>query len=153
MSDHETEPNPCASCGEENRAGARFCASCGAELSARCGQCGTTLTARAKFCDACGASVDLGGSSPPAIPAEDSPQQLDQSPAAERRHLTVMLVDLVGSTNLAQQLDPEEMRELLATYQERCADVSNRFDGNIARYVGDGIHQKSPVGHSFSSLG
>src|SRR5262245_34273270 len=59
--------------------------------------------------------------------------------AGERRQLTVMFCDLVGSTPLAEQLDPEELREVILAYQQTCADRIQRFDGYLARYVGDGL--------------
>jgi class 3 adenylate cyclase/predicted ATPase len=58
---------------------------------------------------------------------------------AERRQLTVMFCDLVGSTPLSQQLDPEELRTVILAYQETCAQVIRRFEGYLARYVGDGL--------------
>ncbi|MDJ0956851.1 MAG: adenylate/guanylate cyclase domain-containing protein [Arenicellales bacterium] len=58
---------------------------------------------------------------------------------AERRQLTVMFVDLVGSTALSGRLDPEEMREIITVYQNTVAGVVTRFDGHIARYMGDGV--------------
>ncbi len=61
------------------------------------------------------------------------------SHGGERRQLTVMFCDLVGSTTLSQKLDPEELRELLHAYRNHCGDVIARYDGFIARYVGDGI--------------
>jgi len=67
---------------------------------------------------------------PPATPA---------SFAAERRQLTVMFCDLVGSTALSAQLDPEDLRELVRAYQAACADVVQRFEGYIAQYLGDGL--------------
>jgi hypothetical protein len=57
----------------------------------------------------------------------------------ERRQLTVMFCDLVGSTALSEKLDPEELRTLLHAYRIRCEDVIARYDGFVARYVGDGI--------------
>jgi class 3 adenylate cyclase len=57
----------------------------------------------------------------------------------ERRQLTVMFCDLVGSTALSEKLDPEEMRSLLHAYRTLCGDVIARYDGFVARYVGDGI--------------
>ena len=57
----------------------------------------------------------------------------------ERRHLTVMFCDLVGSTALSQQLDPEELREVMRAYHETCANVIKRFDGYVAKYLGDGL--------------
>src|SRR4051812_35348037 len=59
--------------------------------------------------------------------------------SGERRQLTVMFCDLVGSTALSEKLDPEELRDLLHAYRTLCGDVIARYDGFIARYVGDGI--------------
>lgn len=61
------------------------------------------------------------------------------STSGERRQLTVMFCDLVGSTALSERLDPEELRALFHTYRTRCGDVVERYEGHIARYVGDGI--------------
>jgi class 3 adenylate cyclase/tetratricopeptide (TPR) repeat protein len=61
------------------------------------------------------------------------------SPGAERRQLTVMFCDLVGSTALSEKLDPEELRSLLHAYRTLCGDVIARYEGFVARYVGDGI--------------
>ena len=58
---------------------------------------------------------------------------------AERRQLTVLFCDLVGSTRLAGQLDLEDYREVAQAYSETCAAVIERFDGHIAQYLGDGI--------------
>ena len=67
-------------------------------------------------------------------------QTLDSRPdAAERRQLTVMFCDLVGSTVLSSQLDPEELRFVIQQYQEVCAKVIERYEGYIAQYLGDGV--------------
>src|SRR5690606_9611431 len=58
---------------------------------------------------------------------------------AERRHLTVMFCDMVGSTALSARLDPEDLHEVIRRYQTVCAQVIARFDGYIGHYVGDGI--------------
>ena len=67
----------------------------------------------------------------------------DSTPApageAERRQLTVMFCDLVGSTALSEQMDPEEYREVLATYQSAASRAIQQYDGYIARYLGDGL--------------
>ncbi|TIS47560.1 AAA family ATPase [Mesorhizobium sp.] len=60
-------------------------------------------------------------------------------PAAERRQLTVMFADLVGSTALSSRLDPEEMGELLRGYQGAVSGAIARFEGHIAKYMGDGV--------------
>jgi class 3 adenylate cyclase len=59
--------------------------------------------------------------------------------AGERRQLTVMFCDLVGSTALSVQLDPEELREVIQAYRETCASVIRRFEGYLAKYIGDGL--------------
>jgi class 3 adenylate cyclase/predicted ATPase len=58
---------------------------------------------------------------------------------AERRHLTVMFVDLVGSTALSERLDPEDMRTVITRYQNTVAGVATRFEGHVAKYMGDGV--------------
>jgi class 3 adenylate cyclase len=65
----------------------------------------------------------------PALPAE----------AAQRRQLTVMFCDLVGSTPLATRLDPEDLRDVLATYHKIVTAIVESFDGFVARYIGDGV--------------
>src|SRR6266581_1400963 len=60
-------------------------------------------------------------------------------PEAERRQLTVMFCDLVDSTKLSSQLDPEEYREVVRAYQRVCSEVITRFDGHIAQLLGDGL--------------
>jgi class 3 adenylate cyclase len=68
-----------------------------------------------------------------------APQTALLSPDAERRQLTVLFCDLVDSTRLAGQLDPEDLREVVQAYQATCAKVIARFDGHIAQYLGDGL--------------
>ena len=58
---------------------------------------------------------------------------------AERRQLTVMFCDLVGSTALSSQLDPEEWREVVRSYQQVSAEIIGRYAGHIAQYLGDGL--------------
>src|SRR5579872_3783043 len=58
---------------------------------------------------------------------------------AERRQLTVMFCDLVGSTALTARLDPEDMRQVVLAYQDACSGVVKRYDGYIAKFLGDGI--------------
>jgi class 3 adenylate cyclase/predicted ATPase len=60
-------------------------------------------------------------------------------PEAERRQLTVMFVDLVGSTELSGRLDPEDMRAVIAGYQNVCSGIIRRFEGHVAKYMGDGV--------------
>ena len=100
--------------------------------------------------------VWAGGSSPTPAPAashlphqaiaqEDPlsyvapPFAAPASSDAERRQLTVLFCDLVDSTRLSSQLDPEDLREVVRAYQDTCAKVIARFEGHIAQYLGDGL--------------
>jgi len=74
---------------------------------------------------------------PPQPSTEHAPHS--ERPEGERRQLTVLFCDLVDSTVLASQLDPEEWREVVRAYQDTCAKVIARFEGNIAQYLGDGL--------------
>ena len=62
-----------------------------------------------------------------------------KAPEAERRQLTVMFADLVGSTALSARLDPEELRDVIGTYHRRCAEVITTSGGFVAKYLGDGV--------------
>ena len=68
-----------------------------------------------------------------------SPAAEPRPAEAERRQLTVLFCDLVDSTVLASQLDPEDLREVVRAYQDTCAKVIARFEGHIAQYLGDGL--------------
>ncbi|NOT57060.1 MAG: AAA family ATPase, partial [Deltaproteobacteria bacterium] len=121
----------CTRCGETNPEHAKFCIECGTPFAARCPHCAAENPVRAKFCASCGTPL-TGQGAKPSPPAP-------QPPAAERRHLTVMFCDLVGSTALSTRLDPEELREVVRSYQSTCTTVIQRYDGCIAQHLGDGL--------------
>jgi class 3 adenylate cyclase/predicted ATPase len=74
------------------------------------------------------------------LPVEVAPRPVDtRPPEAERRQLTVLFCDLVGSTQLSGQLDPEDLRAVVRAYQEAAAEVIQRYEGHIAQYLGDGL--------------
>src|SRR5919202_1098120 len=129
----------CPSCRAEVPEGKRFCIEYGAPTPLQCSSCGSLNLPRAKFCGECGAK--LGGSTVPATPATPSREAEPKHPmsSAERRQLTVMFCDLVGSTALSARLDPEDLREVIAAYHKCVADVVGRFEGFVARYMGDGV--------------
>ena len=77
------------------------------------------------------------GKPPPGSSA--STQSAAESTDAERRHLTIMFCDLVGSTELSRRLDPEDMRHVNLVYQDACKAAIEEFDGFVARYMGDGL--------------
>jgi class 3 adenylate cyclase/tetratricopeptide (TPR) repeat protein len=92
-----------------------------------CGQCGTSLPIAGRFCAECGARLD------------DTAVAGAGRRAFERRHVHVMFTDLIGSTEIAAQLDPEELMEVITGYQTSVSSVVMRFGGRVVRYVGDGI--------------
>jgi TOMM system kinase/cyclase fusion protein len=132
----------CARCGLENEAGAKFCEECGTTLVRACPHCRRELRPTAKFCPGCGTHLTAEGPSPqaplPSLDPQLGPPE-HASSDGERRQLTVMFCDLVGSTALSEQLDPEELREVVRAYQATCAKVIARFEGHIAQYLGDGL--------------
>ena len=73
------------------------------------------------------------------------PRRFVRSPEAsggltcERRHLTVLFCELVGSTEIARHLDPEDWRETIAAYHHAAAQAIERFGGHVAQYLGDGV--------------
>jgi class 3 adenylate cyclase len=73
------------------------------------------------------------------VAAETAPELGRHAPEAERRQLTVMFCDLVGSTDLSGRLDPEDLREVVRAYQATAATVIARYEGHIAQYLGDGL--------------
>jgi class 3 adenylate cyclase len=74
-----------------------------------------------------------------AAPAEAGPDMAAVPSQAERRQLTVLFADLVGSTALSSTLDPEEMREVIRAYQNAVAGEVARFEGHVAKFMGDGV--------------
>jgi class 3 adenylate cyclase len=95
----------------------------------------TSVGHRRKLLDAI---TSLGMAVPTALVAAlapGAPAQVD----AERRQLTVMFCDLVGSTALSARLDPEDLREVIAAYHRAVAEIVTGFDGFVSRYMGDGV--------------
>jgi class 3 adenylate cyclase len=82
----------------------------------------------------------LGEESPPTRPPEEGrTRTVEPSGIAERRQLTVMFADLVGSTELSARLDPEDMRQVIRAYQKAVAAEVARFEGHVAKFMGDGV--------------
>ena len=123
----------CRNCSRINLPGKRFCVDCGKRLDSSCPACGAPVEPGERFCGNCGARLpDLDFNRDPAAPT-------DSRAGGERRHLTVLFADLVGSTQMATRLDPEEYHEIIQAYHQAVARVVARFDGYVAQYQGDGI--------------
>src|SRR4051812_26794909 len=121
----------CSACGTENRPGRRFCSSCGTSLEIQCPSCGASNEPDDRFCGQCGAVLGAA-----AAPAAVTPAQ---APIPERRLVSVLFADLVGSTPMAEHRDPEEVRELLALYFERCRVLIERYGGTVVKFIGDAV--------------
>jgi class 3 adenylate cyclase/tetratricopeptide (TPR) repeat protein len=93
------------------------------ELVVKCTSCGYENGPSARFCGGCGKALHDGS---------------DRG-SAERRQLTVLMCDLVGSTELSLSLDPEDLRDLLADYQRVCLEAAEHHEGHVAQYLGDGV--------------
>jgi len=129
----------CRKCNEPLRPGQRFCESCGNPVDKTCAKCATPAFPGAQFCGACGAPfpevADLSGTGEvPTVAKRANP-----SADGERRQLTVLFADVVGSTELAGRLDPEALRDVLRAYQGICTECVTRYGGNINQYIGDGV--------------
>ena len=103
--------------------------------SSVCGACGEVLPTGARFCPACGWAVS------PRHPgrAPDVFEAMGIGNEPERRHLTAVFCDVVGSTELSTTIDAEEFSELIEMYQQRAVAVARRFAGDVESYSGDGI--------------
>jgi class 3 adenylate cyclase/tetratricopeptide (TPR) repeat protein len=122
----------CSKCGTDNAAGSRFCNQCATSLNKLCPKCASDNAPEARFCAQCAAPLE--GASPIRAGAERS-----EGLTGERRHLTVLFCDLVGSTAIAAQLDPEEWRETVGEYHRVAAEAITRFGGHVVKYLGDGV--------------
>jgi class 3 adenylate cyclase/predicted ATPase len=127
----------CLNCNAEVSEGSKFCIQCGAPLPLGCPSCGKGNLFGAKFCANCGTKL-IGVTTAPAGTAAASVTPASLEPSAERRQLTVMFCDLVGSTALSTQLDPEELGEVIGDFRQACANAVARFGGSVAKYMGDG---------------
>ena len=108
----------CPSCMAENTATRRFCAQCGTPLPSPCPSCGFENEPSARFCGGCG--KPLGETVVPVPRVAPAPPRTD---SAERRQLTVMFCDLVGSTPLSTRYDPEDLREVIGAYHRCVTDT------------------------------
>ena len=130
-----TEATSCPGCRASINAGARFCAECGFRLSDTCTGCGSALSPGARFCASCGRAVAGAGAAGPPL---DEPT-LTAAEQGERRHITVVFCDLVDSTQLAEELDPEDLRTVIREFHSACSREVAIEDGHVAQYLGDGL--------------
>ena len=146
----------CSKCNSENPEGAKFCIDCAAPLASRCPKCGRENISRAKFCANCAAPLSA---SPPtntsttefASAVRIAPEQPVASLAleGERKTVTALFADIKGSTELEQDLDPEEARAIVDPALKLMIEAVRRYDGYVVQSTGDGIFALfgAPVAH------
>src|SRR5215212_2116022 len=127
----------CGACGHDNRETAAFCESCGSRLAVACSRCAAELRPGARFCDSCGQAVA-------AAPAANG-----DALEGERKQVTILFADVVGSTALIQGRDDEEAQRLLDGAVQRLVDAVHRYEGTVSRRMGDGLMAifGAPVAH------
>src|SRR6516162_661227 len=122
----------CSNCKAENPAGQRFCGDCGTPLANLCPKCRAENPVGQRFCGECGTALTAKEVSLPSSSLPEAVAEVRVSTAGndalgltdgERRHLTVLFCDLVGSTEIAARLDPEEWRDVAAQYQRSAAEA------------------------------
>ena len=135
----------CSNCSHDNPSDARFCQDCGQPLQWVCLNCNTPNAPDARFCKQCGTPqgvsvVRLG------VLQRSAPHALQEKILAtrdqiegERKPVTILFTDIVGSTSLAEKLDPEEWKEIVSEAHQRVSDAVYRYEGTIAQLLGDGV--------------
>ena len=138
----------CPQCQHENPPQAKFCLECGARFRLTCVACSTELPTGAKFCLECGQPIEAqpAAQSRFTTPAAYTPQHLAEkiltsrtALEGERKQVTVLFVDLKGSTELIADLDPEEAQALLDPALHIMMEAVHRYEGTVNQVLGDGI--------------
>jgi class 3 adenylate cyclase len=149
----------CAKCRAENPAGKRFCGDCGGALAKLCAKCGAENPPAKKFCGDCGNALDSSAFATVANPSRASSaapkicvtaQQLEGSASeGERKTVTALFADIKGSTELAQDLDPEEASAIIDPVLKLMIASVARYDGYVVQSTGDGIFAMfgAPLAH------
>jgi class 3 adenylate cyclase len=143
----------CTKCGAEGIPGKKFCAECGGPLSNRCSKCGADSAPGARFCADCGAGLRAFAAA--STKKSDEPQiRIANGPGAEnlegeRKTVTALFADIKGSTELEQDLDPEEARAIVDPALKLMIEAVRRYDGYVVQSTGDGIFAMfgAPIAH------
>jgi class 3 adenylate cyclase len=144
----------CSSCSTDNPPGMKFCGNCGRALKNRCAQCGFENQPQFKFCGECGAPLGASATATTAKQSSASPIRVAETPApenveGERKTVTALFADIKGSTELMEDLDPEEARAIIDPALKLMIDAVQRYDGYVVQSTGDGIFAifGAPVAH------
>ncbi|MBI5028898.1 MAG: AAA family ATPase [Chloroflexi bacterium] len=144
----------CSNCSFENAVDAKFCENCGQPLERACPNCGKPVAPNAKFCKNCGHNL-ASAAAPSAMTTKSDPlSELRRSAPknvaskilaerdkleGERKLVTALFTDIVGSTALAEQMDPEDWREVVSGAHRCVSEAVYRYEGTIAQLLGDGV--------------
>jgi class 3 adenylate cyclase/ribosomal protein L40E len=145
----------CSKCGAENPDRAKFCVECASPLARRCLSCNTENPPGAKFCLECAKALDTTVSRAPTAVAATNPairlsdEVAGTSSDGERKTVTALFADIKGSTELEQELDPEEARAIIDPALTLMIDAVHRYGGYVVQSTGDGIFALfgAPVAH------
>jgi class 3 adenylate cyclase/tetratricopeptide (TPR) repeat protein len=159
----------CPRCGYENREGSRFCGGCGASLAVEtiCPSCGAANPAGQRFCNRCGTGLDRVGDSATAPWLASGTAQRTPTPIAppdhlarkarataaelsgERKLVTVLFADVMGSMELAERIDPERWQAIMDGFFRALAGAVHQFEGTVDKFTGDGIMALfgAPIAH------
>ncbi len=150
----------CSKCNGENREGRKFCSECGAPMALGCPQCGATNEPGEKFCVECGTTLIAAASTEAPKPSAAKPtppgirvtaEQPDASLAleGERKTVTPLFADIKGSTEMMEDLDPEQARAVIDPALKLMMDAAHRYDGYVVQSTGDGIFALfgAPIAH------
>lgn len=125
----------CANCGTPNAAGHRFCSGCGDPLATLCPNCETANEPTNKFCFNCGAGLEESSSDP--VDGSQPPKAV--ADPGERRLVSVLFADLVGFTTFSEGKDPEDVRNMLTHFYEKCREIIARYGGVTDKFIGDAV--------------
>jgi class 3 adenylate cyclase len=133
----------CPRCQHENPAGQKFCGECAAPLTATCSACGAANAPDNKFCGQCAAPLrTISAAGPEAYTPKHLAEKILTSKAAlegERKQVTVLFADVVGSSRLAERLDPEVMHEVMDRILRLMSGAVHRYQGTVNQFLGDGL--------------
>src|ERR1700756_5503996 len=150
------DPMRCPSCNHDNPGDASFCEGCGAKLELICPACKASVSPGARFCKKCGtaigptksaASTTVSSTKSQIIVAADG--AASETIEGERKTVTALFADIKGSTELMEDLDPEEARAIVDPALKLMIDAAHRYDGYVVQSTGDGIFALfgAPVAH------
>ena len=139
----------CSSCHTENESSRKFCRECGQRLAVVCPSCGAPNAADDKFCGECGTPIAAALPRSPDSPAAEPSGPTAGGGGTERRLVTVLFADLVGSTSFAEGRDPEDVRAMLGQYFDAASEAVERHGGTVEKFIGDAVMAVwgTPVAH------